>query len=153
MRPASRSSAHPRRRRQLEGSKGFTKDLCARQNIPTAAFGRFTAAEAAKAYVRDQGAPIVVKADGLAAGKGVTVAMTEAEALAAIDECFSGAFGSAGAEVVVEEFLDGEEASFFCLCDGSDRACPSAPRRTTSASATAIPGRTLAAWAPIRRRR
>jgi phosphoribosylamine--glycine ligase len=104
---------------RLEGSKGFTKDLCARQNIPTAVFGRFTAAEAAKAYVRDQGAPIVVKADGLAAGKGVTVAMTEAEALAAIDDCFSGAFGSAGAEVVVEEFLTGEEASFFCLCDGT----------------------------------
>jgi phosphoribosylamine--glycine ligase len=104
---------------QLEGSKGFTKDLCARQNIPTGAYGRFTAAEAAKAYVRDQGAPIVIKADGLAAGKGVTVAMTEAEALAAIDDCFSGAFGSAGAEVVVEEFLDGEEASFFCLCDGT----------------------------------
>ena len=104
---------------QLEGSKGFTKDLCARQNIPTAAYGRFTDAEAAKAYIRAQGAPIVVKADGLAAGKGVTVAMTEAEALAAIDDCFSGAFGSAGAEVVVEEFLTGEEASFFCLCDGT----------------------------------
>jgi phosphoribosylamine--glycine ligase len=104
---------------QLEGSKGFTKDLCTRQNIPTAAYGRFTTADAAKAYVRDQGAPIVVKADGLAAGKGVTVAMTEAEALAAIDDCFSGAFGSAGAEVVVEEFLTGEEASFFCLCDGT----------------------------------
>ncbi len=104
---------------QLEGSKGFTKDLCARQNIPTAAYGRFTAADAAKAYIRDQGVPIVVKADGLAAGKGVTVAMTEAEALAAVDDCFSGAFGSAGAEVVVEEFLDGEEASFFCLCDGA----------------------------------
>jgi phosphoribosylamine--glycine ligase len=104
---------------QLEGSKGFTKDLCARQNIPTAAYGRFTAADAAKAYVRDQGAPIVVKADGLAAGKGVTVAMTEAEALAAVDDCFSGAFGAAGAEVVVEEFLTGEEASFFCLCDGT----------------------------------
>jgi phosphoribosylamine---glycine ligase len=104
---------------QLEGSKGFTKDLCARQSIPTAAYGRFTTADAAKAYVRDQGAPIVVKADGLAAGKGVTVAMTEAEALAAIDDCFSGAFGAAGAEVVVEEFLDGEEASFFCLCDGT----------------------------------
>jgi len=104
---------------QLEGSKGFTKDLCARQNIPTAAYGRFTDAEAAKAYIRKQGAPIVVKADGLAAGKGVTVAMTEAEALAAIDDCFSGAFGSAGAEVVVEEFMTGEEASFFCLCDGT----------------------------------
>ncbi len=103
---------------QLEGSKGFTKDLCARHNIPTAAYGRFTDAAAAKAYVRAHAAPIVVKADGLAAGKGVTVAMTEAEALAAIDDCFGGAFGAAGAEVVVEEYLSGEEASFFCLCDG-----------------------------------
>ncbi|MGN7292109.1 phosphoribosylamine--glycine ligase [Rhizobium sp. SAFR-030] len=103
---------------QLEGSKGFTKDICARYNIPTGAYQRFTAAEPAKAYVREQGAPIVVKADGLAAGKGVTVAMTLDEALAAIDDCFAGAFGSAGAEVVVEAYLDGEEASFFCLSDG-----------------------------------
>ncbi len=103
---------------QLEGSKGFTKDLCARYDIPTGAYQRFKAAEPAKAYVREQGAPIVIKADGLAAGKGVTVAMTQDEALAAIDDCFDGAFGSAGAEVVVEAFLDGEEASFFCLCDG-----------------------------------
>ncbi|WP_137113443.1 phosphoribosylamine--glycine ligase [Mesorhizobium sp. GR13] len=103
---------------QLEGSKAFTKELCARFNIPTGAFGRFDNAEAAKAYIRQHGAPIVVKADGLAAGKGVTVAMIESEALDAIDACFSGAFGGAGAEVVVEEFLDGEEASFFCLCDG-----------------------------------
>lgn len=103
---------------RLEGSKGFTKDLCARYDIPTAAYGRFSTAAEAKAYVASQGAPIVVKADGLAAGKGVTVAMTEAEAIAAIDDCFDGSFGSAGAEVVVEEFLTGEEASFFCLCDG-----------------------------------
>ncbi|HTV69088.1 MAG TPA: phosphoribosylamine--glycine ligase [Rhizobiaceae bacterium] len=103
---------------QLEGSKGFTKDLCARQNIPTAGYGRFKNADDAKAYVRANGAPIVVKADGLAAGKGVTVAMTVDEALGAIDACFDGAFGGAGAEVVVEEFLTGEEASFFCLCDG-----------------------------------
>nr|CAD6605918.1 phosphoribosylamine--glycine ligase [Rhizobium sp. TCK] len=103
---------------QLEGSKGFTKDLCARYGIPTGAYQRFTDADAAKAYVRDQGAPIVIKADGLAAGKGVTVAMTIDEAIAAIDDCFSGAFGAAGAEVVVEAFLDGEEASFFCLSDG-----------------------------------
>ncbi|HEX2146700.1 MAG TPA: phosphoribosylamine--glycine ligase [Pseudorhizobium sp.] len=103
---------------QLEGSKGFTKDLCARYAIPTGAYKRFTAAEAAKAYVIEQGAPIVIKADGLAAGKGVTVAMTLEEAQAAVDDCFSGAFGSAGAEVVVEAFLDGEEASFFCLSDG-----------------------------------
>ncbi len=103
---------------QLEGSKGFTKDLCARYDIPTGAYERFTEAAAAKAYVQNQGAPIVVKADGLAAGKGVTVAMTVDEALAAIDDCFDGAFGAAGAEVVVEAFLDGEEASFFCLSDG-----------------------------------
>ncbi len=104
---------------RLEGSKGFTKDLCARYGIPTAAYGRFTDASAAKAYIRENGAPIVVKADGLAAGKGVTVAMTLDEALAAIDACFDGSFGAAGAEVVVEEFLEGEEASFFCLCDGT----------------------------------
>jgi len=103
---------------QLEGSKGFTKDICAKYNIPTGAYQRFTSAEPAKAYVREQGAPIVIKADGLAAGKGVTVAMTLDEALDAIDSCFSGTFGAAGAEVVVEAYLDGEEASFFCLCDG-----------------------------------
>ncbi|MBO6639478.1 MAG: phosphoribosylamine--glycine ligase [Roseitalea sp.] len=103
---------------RLEGSKGFTKELCDRQGIPTAAYGRFNNAPKAKAYVRQQGAPIVIKADGLAAGKGVTVAMTVEEALAAIDDCFEGAFGDAGTEVVVEEFLEGEEVSFFCLCDG-----------------------------------
>lgn len=104
---------------QLEGSKGFTKDLCARFNIPTGAYGRFNNAPKAKAYIRAQGVPIVVKADGLAAGKGVVVAMTMEEALNAVDACFEGAFGAAGAEVVVEEFLQGEEASFFCLCDGT----------------------------------
>jgi len=103
---------------ELEGSKGFTKDLCAEYGIPTAAFGRFRNAADASAYVRGVGAPIVVKADGLAAGKGVTVAMTIEEALAAIDECFSGSFGVAGEEVVVEEFLTGEESSAFYLCDG-----------------------------------
>ena len=104
---------------RLEGSKGFTKDLCARYNIPTAAYGRFGDLASAKAYVEKVGAPIVVKADGLAAGKGVTVAMTKEEAFAALDACFEGSFGEAGAEVVVEEFLIGEEASFFCLCDGA----------------------------------
>lgn len=104
---------------RLEGSKGFTKDLCARYNIPTAAYGRFGDLASAKAYVEKVGAPIVVKADGLAAGKGVTVAMTKEEAFAALDACFEGSFGEAGAEVVVEEFLTGEEASFFCLCDGA----------------------------------
>lgn len=103
---------------QLEGSKGFTKDLCAKYAIPTGAYKRFTDAASAKAYIEAEGAPIVIKADGLAAGKGVTVAMTLPEALAAVDDCFDGAFGAAGAEVVVEAFLDGEEASFFCLCDG-----------------------------------
>jgi phosphoribosylamine--glycine ligase len=103
---------------QLEGSKGFTKDICAKYGIPTGAYQRFTSAEPARAYVRAQGAPIVIKADGLAAGKGVTVAMTLDEALEAVDSCFAGTFGAAGAEVVVEAYLDGEEASFFCLCDG-----------------------------------
>lgn len=102
----------------LEGSKGFTKDLCARQGIPTAAYRRFNNAPKAKAYVRAQGAPIVIKADGLAAGKGVTVALTVADALAAIEDCFEGRFGEAGTELVVEEYLEGEEASLFCICDG-----------------------------------
>ncbi len=108
---------------QLEGSKGFTKDLCRANNIPTAAYERFTAAAPAKSYIRAQGAPIVVKADGLAAGKGVVVAQTVAEAEAAIDLMFGGELGEAGAEVVVEECLTGEEASFFALCDG-DTAVP-----------------------------
>jgi len=103
---------------RLEGSKGFTKDLCRANNIPTAAYRRFTAAEPAKAYVRQQGAPIVVKADGLAAGKGVVVAQTVTEAEAAVETMFAGGLGEAGAELVIEEFLRGEEASFFALCDG-----------------------------------
>ena len=103
----------------LEGSKGFMKDFCARHNIPTAAYGRFTDIAAARAFVASQGAPIVVKADGLAAGKGVVVAMTEQEALDAIDMMMADkAFGSAGAELVIEEFMQGEEASFFALADG-----------------------------------
>ena len=102
----------------LEASKAFTKEICDACNAPTAAYARFTEAESARAYIREQGAPIVVKADGLAAGKGVIVAMTEAEALDAIDDMFGGAFGGAGAEVVIEEFLEGEEASFFVLSDG-----------------------------------
>src|SRR5215472_565368 len=103
---------------RLEGSKGFTKDLCRENRIPTAAYERFTAAASAKAYAGVQGAPIVVKADGLAAGKGVVVASTLPEAEAAIDMMFGGGLGAAGAEVVLEEFLTGEEASFFALCDG-----------------------------------
>jgi phosphoribosylamine--glycine ligase len=103
---------------QLEGSKGFTKDLCRKANIPTAAYGRFMDPEAAKAYLASQSLPIVVKADGLAAGKGVIIATTREEAEAAVDACLSGAFGTAGNEIVIEEFLEGEEASFFALCDG-----------------------------------
>jgi len=103
---------------QLESSKSFTKELCRANHIPTAAYGHFHDAAAAKAYIRERGAPIVVKADGLAAGKGVVVAQTEAEALDAVDMMFGGGFGEAGAEVVVEEFMQGEEASFFALCDG-----------------------------------
>ena len=104
---------------QLEGSKGFTKDFCAEFGLPTGAYKRFTEARGAKAYVAERNQlPIVIKADGLAAGKGVVIAETRAEADAAIDACFGGAFGAAGAEVVVEEFLVGEEASFFALSDG-----------------------------------
>ena len=103
---------------RLEGSKGFTKDLCRANNIPTAAYERFSAATPAKEYVRLMGVPVVVKADGLAAGKGVVVATTLAEANAAIDMMFGGALGNAGATVVIEEFLAGEEASFFVLTDG-----------------------------------
>ena len=150
-RPGSRRSAPRRAAAQLETSKGFTKDLCRKYGIPTAGYERFTAAAPAKAYVRAKGAPIVVKADGLAAGKGVVVAQTVAEAEAAIDMMFGGGLGAAGAEVVVEEFLEGEEASFFALCDGETaiplglRAGPQARR------STATRARTPAAWAPIRR--
>jgi phosphoribosylamine--glycine ligase len=104
----------------LEGSKAFMKDLCAREGIPTAAYRRFRDAVAAKAYIAERGAPIVVKADGLAAGKGVIVAATIAKAQAAVEAILGdGRFGDAGAEIVVEEFLTGEEVSFFALCDGT----------------------------------
>ncbi|HBC3563286.1 phosphoribosylamine--glycine ligase [Vibrio cholerae] len=106
---------------QLEGSKAFTKDFLARHNIPTAAYANFTEIEPALAYVRKKGAPIVVKADGLAAGKGVIVAMTLQEAEDAIQDMLAGnAFGSAGSRVVIEEFLDGEEASFIVMVDGEN---------------------------------
>jgi phosphoribosylamine---glycine ligase len=103
---------------RLEGSKGFTKDLCRANGIPTAAYERFSAPDAAKAYVRAKGAPIVVKTDGLAAGKGVIVAQDLAEAEAAVDMMFGDGLSAAATEIVVEEFLQGEEASFFALCDG-----------------------------------
>lgn len=104
---------------ELEASKAFTKEICDAAKAPTANYAHFTDAEAARAYIRTQGAPIVVKADGLAAGKGVIVAMDEDTALAAIDDMFGGEFGAAGAEVVIEEFMEGEEASFFVLTDGT----------------------------------
>ena len=111
--PSARAAA-------LEGSKAFMKDLCAKYAIPTAAYGRFTDVAKARAFIRERGAPIVVKADGLAAGKGVIIAATTAEAEAAVDGMLTGGqFGAAGAEVVVEEFLAGEEASFFALTDGT----------------------------------
>ncbi len=104
---------------QLEGSKAFAKDFLARHNIPTAAYGNFTDVAAAEAFIRKQGAPIVVKADGLAAGKGVIIAQTVDEAIAAVYDMLAGnAFGAAGQRVVVEEFLDGEEASFIVMADG-----------------------------------
>ena len=105
---------------QLEGSKAYTKELCRAARIPTGDFARFTSPEPARHYIQVKGAPIVIKADGLAAGKGVVVAMTVAEALEAVDMMFAGGLGAAGAEIVIEEFLDGEEASFFALVDGEN---------------------------------
>lgn len=104
----------------LEGSKGFTKDLCTKYNIPTAAYGRFNKAAPAKKFVDESSIPIVIKADGLAAGKGVIIAETSEEAHEAIDDILGGQFGDAGAELVIEEFLEGEEASFFVLTDGEN---------------------------------
>ncbi|MCI0600905.1 MAG: phosphoribosylamine--glycine ligase [Beijerinckiaceae bacterium] len=103
---------------RLEGSKAFAKDFCARHQIPTASYARFTDAESAKIYLRKTGAPIVIKADGLASGKGVIVAAHGEEAEAAVDRMFSGEFGEAGQSIVIEEFLEGDEVSFFALCDG-----------------------------------
>lgn len=105
---------------RLEASKAFTKEICDAARAPTAGYGHFTDAASAKTYVAAQGAPIVVKADGLAAGKGVIICETVAEAETAIDDMFGGAFGGAGAEVVIEEFMTGEEASYFVLVDGED---------------------------------
>src|SRR5690606_12116068 len=104
----------------LEGSKGFMKDLCREHGIPTAAYRRFANAAEAKAYAATQELPIVVKADGLAAGKGVIIVQTREEANEVIDDIFDGMFGGAGAEIVIEEFLTGEEASFFVLTDGEN---------------------------------
>ncbi len=103
---------------QLEGSKGFTKDLCAKYAIPSGAYGRFTEAETAKEYLSRQPMPIVIKADGLAAGKGVVIATRRREAERVIEEMFAGKFGAASRSIVIEEYLEGEEISFFALCDG-----------------------------------
>ena len=103
---------------QLESSKGFVKDLCAEYNIPTASYGRFNKADAAVNYIDQMNAPYVIKADGLAAGKGVIIAETRAEAITAIHDMLGGQFGNAGSQIVIEEFMHGEEASFFALCDG-----------------------------------
>lgn len=108
---------------RLEASKSFTKAICDAAGAPTAAYAHFTDIAAAKAYVTAQGAPIVIKADGLAAGKGVIIAETVDQAMEALDDMFGGSFGAAGAEVVIEEFMTGEEASFFVLCDG-DQVLP-----------------------------
>jgi len=105
---------------QLEGSKGFTKALCDEMDIPTAGYARFDNEADALGYIYTRGAPIVIKADGLAAGKGVTVAMSVEEAEEAVIDCFSGAFGESGAEVVIEDFMEGEEVSLFVLCDGTN---------------------------------
>jgi phosphoribosylamine--glycine ligase len=105
---------------RLEASKAFTKEICDACAAPTAAYARFTEAASARAYVQARGAPIVIKADGLAAGKGVVVAETLDQALAAIDDMFGGSLGAAGAEVVIEDFMAGEEASFFVLTDGTN---------------------------------
>ena len=105
---------------ELEWSKGFTKELCAAEGIPTARFRRFSDAASAKDYASDHPLPVVVKADGLALGKGVIIASTRAEASAAIDSMFAGTFGASGQSIVIEEFLEGEEASYFALCDGEN---------------------------------
>ncbi len=132
---------------QLEGSKPSPK-IFARHHIPTAEYQNFTEVEPALAYLREKGAPIVIKADGLAAGKGVIVAMTLEEAEAAVKDMLAGnAFGDAGHRIVIEEFLDGEEASFIVMVDG-EHVLPMATSQITSASATAIPARTPADGAP-----
>lgn len=138
---------------QLEGSKAFTKDFLARHHIPTGAYANFTEIEPALAYVRQQGAPIVVKADGLAAGKGVIVAMTLQEAEDAIQDMLAGnAFGHAGSRVVIEEFLDGEEASFIVMVDGVN-VLLWPPAKIINASAIKTLAPILAAWALTRQLR
>jgi phosphoribosylamine--glycine ligase len=138
---------------QIEGSKSFSKDLMAKYGVPTAAYGTFTECDPAIAFIRRNGAPIVVKADGLAAGKGVIVAQTEEEAVAAVESILcEGAFGSAGAKVVVEEFLDGEEASFLAFTDGTN-IVPLASSQDHKAAFDGDSGPNTGGMAPIRRPR
>lgn len=138
---------------QLEGSKAFTKDFLARHRIPTAAYRNFTEVEPALAYLREQGAPIVIKADGLAAGKGVIVAMNLDEAEAAVRDMLAGnAFGDAGSRVVIEESSMARRPASSSWSTART-CCRWPPARTTSASAMATAGRTPAAWAPTRRPR
>ena len=138
---------------RVEGSKAFTKAFLASHGIPTARYAEFTCAADAAAYVREHGAPIVIKADGLAAGKGVVVAQSETEALAAVGEMLSGrAFGNAGRRIVVEEFLAGEEASFICVVGGG-RSSHLHRRKITRRRGRGIPDRIPVGWAHTRRRR
>lgn len=136
---------------QLEGSKGFMKDLCADYDIPTAAYQRCYSATSAKDFLATFDAPYVIKADGLAAGKGVIITESLDDAETAVDEMFSGSFGEAGEQVVIEEFMDGEEASFL-HSPTEPIFCHSSAHRTTSGSARATLASTRAAWAPIPRR-
>ena len=135
---------------RLEGSKGYAKDFCREFGIPTGEYRRFRDPNEAKTYIRNCGAPIVVKADGLAAGKGVVVAKTFEEAEAAVDALLSSVQEAAEAEIVVEEFLEGEEVSFFALCDGAS-AMPFASAQDHKRVATAIRVQIQAGWAPILR--
>ena len=138
---------------QLEGSKAFTKDFLTRHHIPTAAYRSFNELQPALNYIRERGAPIVVKADGLAAGKGVILAQTEEQACAAVTDMLAGnAFGAAGRRVVIEEFLQGEEASFIVMVDGQ-HILPMASSQDHKARMRVIAVPTPAAWAPIRRPR
>ena len=137
---------------RLEGSKAFMKDLCAKYGIPTAAYGRFTDLDKAAAFIKKNGAPIVVKTDGLAAGKGVIIAQNEEEALAAAADMLSGeSFGAAGAEIVIEQFLDGEELSYFALSDGKTML-PFGSAQDHKRAYDGDKGPTPAAWARIPRR-
>ena len=151
-RPASRCFGPSKAAARLEGSKGFTKDLCARFNIPDRRLWRFTEARAATAYVRGQGAPIVVKADGLAAGKGVTVAMTFDEALRRSTHASTERSAVPAPKSSSRSLWTARKPASFACATARPR-CPSGRRRITSASAMAIRARTPAAWAPIRRLR